>query len=266
VERLTASLRESAARLDALAATFARGKRLREGVRCAIIGRPNVGKSSLLNALLGFERAIVTDKPGTTRDTLEESAILGGVLLRLTDTAGFHETQDDIERLGVSRTRLAAESAELILLVLDGSEPLTKEDRAVMDMVRGRPAIVLVNKSDLPCLVETEALEAAFLRLCRVSAVNGSGLTQLDSLVRRLFEDKAPAYDGGVVTNLRHADAVARAAAALLSAAEALSRGVTTDVVLTELESGLNALGEITGRRISEDIIHRVFERFCIGK
>ncbi|MDR2671528.1 MAG: tRNA uridine-5-carboxymethylaminomethyl(34) synthesis GTPase MnmE, partial [Oscillospiraceae bacterium] len=257
-----ASLRAAAARLTALADTYARGRILREGVRCAIIGRPNVGKSSLLNALLGFDRAIVTDRPGTTRDTLEESVHLGGLWLRVSDTAGLHEAGDEIERLGVARARLAAQSAQLLFLVLDGSMPITDEDRAVMDQVRGLPAIVVVNKSDLPERIEMDVLEAAFLHVCRVCAPSGDGLTQLDSLVRRLFESGAPPCDGGLLTNARHAEAVARAAGALASAADALAGGITPDVVLTELEAGLDALGEITGRRISEDIMHRVFERF----
>ncbi|MDR0381269.1 MAG: tRNA uridine-5-carboxymethylaminomethyl(34) synthesis GTPase MnmE [Oscillospiraceae bacterium] len=260
------SLRAAAARLTALADTYARGRILREGVRCAIIGRPNVGKSSLLNALLGFDRAIVTDRPGTTRDTLEESVRLGGLWLRVSDTAGLRETRDETERLGVARARLAAQSAQLLFLVLDGSAPITDEDRAVMDQARGLPAIVVINKSDLPARIETDVLEAAFLHVCRVCAVNGDGLAQLDSLVRRLFESGAPPCDGGLLTNARHAEAVARAAAALVSAADALAGGITPDVVLTELEAGLDALGEVTGRCISEDIMHRVFERFCVGK
>ncbi|MDR0671728.1 MAG: tRNA uridine-5-carboxymethylaminomethyl(34) synthesis GTPase MnmE [Oscillospiraceae bacterium] len=261
-----ASLRAAAGRLTALADTYERGRILREGVRCAIIGRPNVGKSSLLNALLGFDRAIVTDRPGTTRDTLEESVHLGGLWLRVSDTAGLREASDEIERLGVARARLAAQSAQLLFLVLDGSLPITDEDRAVMDQARGLPAIVVVNKSDLPERIEMDVLEAAFLHICRVCAVSGDGLTQLDSLVRRLFDAGAPPCDGGLLTNARHAEAVARAADALASAADALAGGVTPDIVLTELEAGLDALGEITGRRISEDIIHRVFERFCVGK
>ncbi len=266
-EALMAELLLSASQsLAALEATYARGKMLREGVSCAIIGRPNVGKSSLLNALLGYERAIVNDRPGTTRDTLEESVHMGGVWLKVTDTAGLRETDDTIENMGVARARMAAHNAGLIFLVLDGSSPLTEEDRAVMDQIRGIPTVVLVNKSDLSQQLDHNAVEAAFLYVCSVSAVKGTGLDTLDSIVRRIFETGAAAYDGSVLTNARHADQVARASRALGEAAAAIRRGMTPDAVLGELESALTCLGEITGRCISEEIITRVFERFCVGK
>lgn len=259
-------LRRAAGSLAALEATYARGKILREGVRCAVIGRPNVGKSSLLNALLGYERAIVAARPGTTRDTLEESVSLGGVWLRVTDTAGLRATEDEVESLGVLRARAAAHEAGLLFLVLDGSEALTREDRAVLDATYSAPVIVVVNKADKPLKVDMAALEAAFLHVCPVSALTGAGLENLDSVVRRIFESGTAVYDGGVLTNLRHAEAVARAAAALEAAAAALETGVTADAVLGELELALDSLGEITGRHISEDIMTRVFERFCVGK
>ncbi len=263
---MAAALRAVAGELTALHGTYERGRILREGVRVAILGRPNVGKSSLLNALLGYERAIVTALPGTTRDTLTESAHLGGVWLKLTDTAGLRETPDEIERQGVARARDAAKNAGLIFLVIDGSQELTDDDRAVMDLARGVPSIVLLNKSDLPRRADLDLLEAAFLYVCPVSAKTGAGLDALSSMVRRMFETNALPYDGGVLTNLRHAEAVLRASKSAALSAGALEAGLTPDAALMDAEQALEALGEITGKLISEEIIKTIFDRFCVGK
>ena len=252
--------------LSGLADSYARGRVLREGVACAIVGRPNVGKSSLLNALLGYERAIVTAMPGTTRDTLEEGVSLGGVYLRLIDTAGLRDTQDAVEGMGVGRARAVIDKAGLVMLVLDGSQPVTEEDKRIFEMVRGKPVIVVVNKADLPPQMDKQSLEAAFLYVCSVSAREMTGFSQLQAAVCRLFETGAPDYDGGVITNARHAQAVARAANACQAARQALAIGLTPDAALTEVESALDALGEITGRLVSEEILKSIFDRFCVGK
>ena len=263
---LSDALGRAAERLDRLLTTFERGRILREGVRCAIVGRPNVGKSSLLNALAGFDRAIVTDIPGTTRDTVEETVRLGDVLLRVSDTAGLRPSDDPVERLGVERARNAAREAQLLFIVLDGSAPLTPDDRAALDLARGVEAIVIVNKSDLPQAVELSALEAAFLHVCCISSVTGAGIAQLDSVVRRIYETGSLPFDGTVLANVRQADAVRRAFVGLKEARRALGAGVTPDVVLGDLEYALDALGEVLGRRISEDILTGIFSRFCVGK
>ena len=250
--------------LSQLLATFRRGRVLREGVPTAIVGRPNVGKSSLLNALLGYERAIVTGIAGTTRDTVAEKAVVGGVLLQLTDTAGIRDTEDTVERLGVERARAAAESASLALLVLDGSEPLTEEDEAaVQAAVQAGSQIVLVNKSDLPQRVDLQALRDRFACVLPVSAKEGTGLEALEEAVAALFPAGEP---GQLLTNARQAEAVGRAVDALRGAREALEGGMTPDAVLTDTEGALNALGELTGRTLREDMVARIFERFCVGK
>ena len=250
--------------LAQLLSTFRRGKVLRQGVPTAIVGRPNVGKSSLLNALLGYERAIVTDLAGTTRDTVEEKAVVGGVLLRLIDTAGIRETGDTVERLGVDRAWAAAEAADLSLLVLDGSEPLAAEDEeAVRASVQAGSQIVLVNKSDLPQAVDLTALQSRFAHVVPISAKEGTGLEALEAAVMALFPAGEP---GQLLTNARQAEAVGRAAEALRGAREALEGGLTPDAVLTDTEGALHALGELTGRTLREDLVARIFERFCVGK
>ncbi len=252
--------------LDELLKTLGKGLLLREGLRCSILGKPNVGKSSLLNAFAGHDRAIVSPSPGTTRDTLEEIVSLGGVKLRLTDGAGIRETRDAIEEAGVARARNAAESAELLFVVLDGSEELSKEDRAALDLARDRTSLVLINKSDLPQKLEREQLEAAFLHVIPVSAKTGEGLDSVDSTLRRLFDGGATLYDGSVLTNERQAGAIRRTMDAVRNALSGLKDGVTHDAVLAELERALASVGELTGRRVREEIIDEIFARFCVGK
>jgi len=259
LEEVQRTLADAEAALQGLLATFRRGKTLRQGVATAILGRPNVGKSSLLNALVGYDRAIVTDVAGTTRDTVEEKAVVGGVLLRLIDTAGIRDAGDAVERLGVERARKAAESAELALLVLDGSQPLTEEDRAAAEAARRAAHVIVVrNKSDLP-----QVAEAGSGLL--VSAKDGTGLDELEAAVADLYPaGEIPA--GQILTNVRQAEAVERAAAALRGAREALEDGLTPDAVLSDAERAMDALGELTGRTLREDLVARIFERFCVGK
>lgn len=254
--------------LSQLLATRDRGRYLTSGVPCAILGRPNAGKSSLLNALLGYERAIVTDIPGTTRDTIEARAVLGGVLLRLIDTAGLRESGDAIERMGVERSRAAAAEAELALLVVDGAGAMSPEDRQAMDLAGRVPRrICIVNKSDLPLTVDLEALRARFDHLCVVSAVTGDGLRQLEEMVAAMFSPGETAVNyGALLTNARQTSAAARARESLLAAEESLNAGYSPDAVLLDVEEALAALGELTGKTVREDITDRIFQRFCVGK
>lgn len=258
------TLSDAQARLRALHNTCERGRILKHGVKIALIGRPNTGKSSLLNALAGCDRVIVTDQAGTTRDTVEELVRFGSVPARLTDTAGIRETDDRIEALGVARAKNAAEQADLTILVCDGSAPLTEEDQRAIRAARGsKRAIALLNKSDLSAAVGAD--ELPFATVFSVSALNGTGLDALARYIETEFSQELPC-DGGILTNTRQADAVRRAADAIGQAVAAIEAGVTPDAVLTQIEAAMAALGELTGRTVREDITNRIFERFCVGK
>ena len=258
------NLRSNALTLNTLLQTYGQGRILRQGVAAAIVGKPNVGKSSLLNAMAGYERVIVTEVAGTTRDTVEEVVMLGHTRLRLIDTAGIRETDDKIEAMGVERSRQAVNNADLVLFVCDGTEALTEEDQVVIDAVMDHPnAIALINKSDLDGKVEPGDLP--FMNVIRVSAATGKGLDQLSDLVEMLFENETPC-DGSILTNPRQYDAIRRAHEAILRALGALRQGLTPDAVLTDVEAAMEAMGEVTGAVVREDITARIFERFCVGK
>ena len=258
------TLRQAAKALYDLLGTYGQGRILRQGVAAAIVGRPNVGKSSLLNALAGFERVIVTDIPGTTRDTVEQSVLVGSTRLRLIDTAGIRETGDTVEALGVQRSRQALEQADLVLFVCDGSQPLTPEDREIMDACCDAPhAIALVNKVDLGRVVEPGDLP--FLNVICTSLPEGRGLDQLADIIDLEFQGETPC-DGSILTNSRQFDACRRAYEAMLRALQGLQLGLTPDAVLTDVEEAMEAMGEVTGATVREDITARIFERFCVGK
>ena len=279
-EEIAAALRQAEGALTALLSTCKRGEVLKRGVRTAIVGLPNAGKSSLLNALAGYERAIVTDIPGTTRDTVEESVLCGGVLLRLIDTAGLRETEDAVEKLGVERSRRAMEEAELILLVRDGAAEACPENRAhweaealLLNQVArtGKPWLCVESKCDLTGphafsvgLIQKDANNPAAC-LC-VSSVTGYGLDKLENAVAALFPAGDPGEAGSLLTDQRQEEAADRARAAVRRALEALENGLTPDAVLTDAEEALDAIGELTGRTAKEEIVERIFSRFCVGK
>lgn len=270
-EELAGALKEAAGELDALAATYERGRLLNEGVPCAIVGRPNAGKSTLFNALLGYDRAIVTDIPGTTRDTVEERANFGGVLLRLIDTAGLREAGDEAERLGVERSRRAVARAELILAVTDGAGEFTREDREALELAAssGRPWIWIASKRDLtgPTALWATGWEGnAPAAAVSLSAKTGEGLKELEQAVSALYPEPPASQAGAMLTNARQAEAAGRAREAVRRGADALEAGLSPDAVVADVEEAMSALGELTGRTVSEDVTARIFERFCVGK
>lgn len=257
-------LHADAEALASLLKTYGQGKILRSGVAAAIVGKPNVGKSSLLNALAGFERVIVTEVAGTTRDTVEETVMIGTTRVRLIDTAGIHQTEDKIEAMGVERSKAAAEQADLVIFVCDGSQPLTEEDRAVIDSCADKEnAIALINKSDLRQVVVPSDLP--FMYVIEVSATTGEGLSLLADTVDNIFAGELPC-DGSLLTNARQFDAIRRAYDAISRALHALKLGLTPDAALTDVEDAMAAMGEVTGATVREDITNRIFERFCVGK
>ncbi|MBI4287141.1 MAG: tRNA uridine-5-carboxymethylaminomethyl(34) synthesis GTPase MnmE [Chloroflexi bacterium] len=254
----------------------------RQGVRVALVGRPNVGKSNLLNALLKRERAIVSPLPGTTRDTLEEAIDLSGVPFVLIDTAGIGVTADPLQPVAAERSRQALEQADLVLMVIDLSQPLTPEDRDIWQMVRGKQCLIAANKCDLPARAElgatlsqrsedsvSEGLSkdgAAWPKLT-VSALTGQGLPELESaMVSHVLGGRVSASDELLVSNPRHQQALARARQCLGRALSGVKDGLPDDFITMDLTDALNALGEITGETASEDLLDTIFSQFCVGK
>ena len=258
------TLQSASRKLDALLSSCRRGNFIKNGVQTVILGAPNAGKSSLLNALAGFDRVIVTDIPGTTRDAVEQTVTLGRHLLRLLDTAGIRDTSDIVEHLGVERSLKAAQACQLAFFVVDGSKPLTPEDEAAMDAALQAPdAIAILNKQDLPCVIDPS--ELPFSYVIPVSCAKQDGLDLLEQALDMVFDDEAPC-DGSILTNARQADAIAKSRASIEAALSSLRLGMTPDAVLVDVEAAMEALGEATGRVVREDITNRIFERFCVGK
>ncbi|NLN17106.1 MAG: tRNA uridine-5-carboxymethylaminomethyl(34) synthesis GTPase MnmE [Firmicutes bacterium] len=252
--------------IEELLAGFKGGRALREGVRTVILGRPNVGKSTLLNTLLGEERAIVTPIPGTTRDVIEEVVIIRGVPVRLVDTAGIRKGLDEVERLGVERARQQAARADLILLVIDGSVPLEEGDLRLMGELGGRQAIVLINKGDLPQKTFPEDVKAYLPEapVLKVSLKDGWGL---DELKKTIYDEAVgQSLEGVMVASLRHAEALEEALGAVRAAGEAAVAGLSDELICIDLRAALAALGKITGESVDGDLLDEIFSRFCLGK
>jgi tRNA modification GTPase len=263
---VAALLSEARVTIETLLAQADWGLVYRQGVRTAIVGRPNVGKSSLLNALLRTSRAIVTPIPGTTRDTLEETLNLRGIPICLVDTAGITESDDLIEKLGIQRSRQALQRADLILLVLDGSEPLQAQDWAIADAARNRSVIVVVNKLDLPAAAETDAI-LSDARHVHLSALTGEKLHLLeDAIVETVFSGQVQTSDVPVISNPRHSQILRRALLHVTAAKSSCKALGNADLVAVDLTSAVAALGEITGETVGEDVLETIFRNFCVGK
>lgn len=256
--------------LSGLLATYKEGKIWRDGLSLVITGKPNVGKSSLLNRLLGENRAIVSSLPGTTRDFIEEAFTVGGIPVRLTDTAGIREGRDEIEEEGVRRVWEKTAEADGVIFLLDGSVELSPEDELIMEKHEGRKILVAVNKSDLPRKLDDGALRTLFpgAEPLRISAKYGDGMADLKEAIRRMasLDDRGDRTDDGIVTNRRHRDVLERTRACLERGKEAFLEGRPPELLALDLREALSALGEITGETATEEVLDVIFSRFCIGK
>jgi tRNA modification GTPase len=264
-------IQEVIAEMTDLAATYHQGRIYREGIGVVIAGRPNVGKSSLLNRLLGQNRAIVTPLPGTTRDFIEETADLGGIPVRLIDTAGLHPAKNAIEKEGIDLAWERLERADAVLLLLDGSANLTEDDRKILEKMTTKPRLLVLNKSDLPAHLDEEALQELLpegtSQAIRISAKYGNGIDRLTAALRDLvLATPAEAAPGAMIAHLHHKIALEKATEGLVHARDGLLDGLHAELVALELREALDALGEITGRTTPEEILNRIFTNFCIGK
>ncbi|MBO5779192.1 MAG: tRNA uridine-5-carboxymethylaminomethyl(34) synthesis GTPase MnmE [Clostridia bacterium] len=270
VDEMKNALEKLSAEMQALSDTYYVGHAISEGIATVIVGRPNTGKSSLLNRLLGRERAIVSNIAGTTRDTIEETVQVGKVTLRLTDTAGLRDSDDPIEQIGVERSYAALKEAELILAVFDGTAPLSEEDRDLLSKLKDAPVpkIALLNKSDLASgIVSATDLGDTFHAICPISAETGEGIDQLKSTIESLFAKGEIDYNTtAILANARQKGALDRAIQGVRAALDALEGGFTPDVAGMDLEEAMAALSEADGRAVSADIVDAIFHRFCVGK
>ena len=258
--------------IDTLLKTAHAGRILKDGLRTAIIGKPNVGKSSLLNALLLEDRAIVTDIPGTTRDSVEAFANVGGIPLVLTDTAGIRDAKDEVEKIGIERARACAKEAALVLIVFDGSAPMTSEDREILRIAAETDAVFLINKSDQPQRYEgsyESAIRSSFPEavVLQISAKTGEGIEALSRLIgKKAYGGELKGDEASFVNDVREANILRRVSAYMANALQTIENGMSVDFVSIDLRSAWETLGEITGETVGEDIIDEIFSKFCLGK
>jgi len=268
-EALLDQLRGITARIEELTASYGEGRIVRDGARVVITGKANVGKSSLFNRLLGEKRAIVTPHAGTTRDFIEESVSIRGIPVRFVDTAGIRDSQDPIEKEGIDLVWQQAAAADVVVIVLDGSSPFTPEDRSIVEANRGRSLVVAINKSDLTRVLDASSLpeELSGRELLPISAKTGDGLEALRHAVHSAVNrSTGECHPDTVLTNLRHRMALERAYTSLRTAEQGLSGGLSPEFVAFDLREALNALGDVTGQTVSEEVLDRIFSTFCIGK
>ena len=255
--------------IESLIDTFNSGRILREGLKVSILGKPNVGKSSLLNALLKEERAIVTETPGTTRDTIEELLDVSGIPVRIMDTAGIRDTKDPVEKEGVKRAKEKIFESDLVVLILDGSTKLEKEDKEIAELIKDKKAIALLNKRDLGKAVNKEEVKALFpdSPVIEISIKENMGLKELlDEIGRMVEKEDAESLDKVVVTNIRHFQLLKKAEESMEDALLAICENQPLDIVEIDIKEGFLRVGEILGKTVKEDILKEIFERFCLGK
>ena len=256
-------------KLEKLEKSFDNGKILKEGIKTAIIGKPNACKSSLLNAILKEDRAIVTDIAGTTRDTIEEFVTVNGIPLKLVDTAGIREAADEVEKIGVEKSIKQAEEADLIIAIFDSSKELTQEDLEILKLIENREAIILLNKSDLNSVIteNDERFKNVSKNILKISALNKTGIEELYEKISEMFNLNEINFDNDIlITNIRHKNIISHALENVKKANEALNLNMPIDIITIYIKDILEDLGEITGEVVTEDVINEIFSKFCLGK
>ncbi|MDR1627586.1 MAG: tRNA uridine-5-carboxymethylaminomethyl(34) synthesis GTPase MnmE [Oscillospiraceae bacterium] len=246
--------------------TYDFGQIIKEGIKTVIVGKPNVGKSTLMNLLSGSQKAIVTDVPGTTRDAIEETIMLGGISLRLIDTAGIRDTQDIIEKIGVDKSKNLINSAELIFAVLDGSKVLEEEDKKILNLTQYKNRIIIINKIDLPQVLNTNSFLKKEEKILCLSAKNESSLDNLKEIVYKSINKFVSDENDVIISNERHLDCLKRIRNILKEATDELKNGITLDAITVLIEESINILNEFTGESASKEIVDRIFSKFCVGK
>ena len=265
-DKILSVLENAASSLSDLIARFDSGRAVLEGVDTAIVGKPNVGKSTLMNLLTGTEKSIVTEIAGTTRDIVEETAVVGGVVLRLCDTAGLRETDDKVESIGVARAKQKLETATLILAVFDASAPLEEQDKALFPLCKEKHAIAIVNKTDLPTKLDTNILDIVFNKVVYISAKENNGLQSLEQAIAEVLGTAAFDSSAATLMNERQLACCSAALNAVKEAHDALASGVTRDAVQVCVDSAIESLDTLTGERATESVVNEIFSRFCVGK
>ena len=256
-------------KLESLVKSFDNGKLIKEGIKTAIIGRPNAGKSSLLNAILKEDRAIVTEYEGTTRDTIEEFVNIEGIPLKLIDTAGIREAKDEVEKIGIKKSKEIAKYADLVIAIFDSSKDLTKEDIEILNIIKNKKSIILLNKADLDSVLEENdnRFKNISENVIKISALNGEGLEKLYSLISKMFSLEEINVDNDVIiTNLRHKNLISKAIKNVKKARDTVEQNMPIDIIAIFVKDILEDLGNITGEIVTDDIINEIFSKFCLGK
>ena len=267
-ESLKPRIMELYSRIEKLAASFDDGRFVKEGIRTAIIGKPNVGKSSLLNLLLGQERAIVTEVAGTTRDVLEDTLTLGGITLRIMDTAGIRNTEDLVEKIGVRKAKEIAEKCDLILYVVDSSVPLDENDKEILELIEQKKALIIYNKTDLPPIFDPSELDTLAKHIViPLSAKEGKGLEELEKEIQNMFfSGMVTCKEDILVTNVRHKELLRQAMFSLSRVVESISLDMPEDFLTIDMMDAYESLGKILGESLEEDLVEEIFAKFCVGK
>lgn len=267
-EEITEMLNENINKISKLVNSFDNGRIMKEGIKTVILGKPNAGKSSLLNLMLGEDRAIVTDIEGTTRDTLEENINFNGLSLKIIDTAGIRDTEDLVERIGVNKAKEIAKEGDLIIYVVDGSRELDDNDREIIKLINDKQAIILVNKSDMDTVINIDELKKDSNRdVILFSAKNGEGMDQLEEEIRNMFYSGKVTYNDQVyITNARHKEALENALESLKQVKNSVDAGMPEDFYSIDLMDAYTDLGLIIGESVEDDLVNEIFSKFCMGK